>query len=79
MSRTSFTVDEDLGDRIREHKRPDETTDEFFERIEALLSDGEFNSNSSVPDDVLTVDHIPDIANAASRQTTRDIESLLRR
>ncbi|WEL29869.1 hypothetical protein [Haloferax volcanii] len=79
MSRTTFTVDEGLGDRIREYKRSDETTDEFFERIEALLSDGEFNPNSDVPDDVLTADHIPDIANAASRQTARDIEETLRR
>ncbi|RDZ61423.1 hypothetical protein C5B90_19320 [Haloferax sp. Atlit-12N] len=91
--RTSLTVDDDVGERFRSFWDEDnETVTEFVDRVcdvlervdaDGLPDDTEFNSNSdetdALPDNLLTTDHIDDIANAASTQTTRDIESLLRR
>ena len=74
------------------NRREDESATEFVLRVADMLEAADDDdddddddpgadvreSNSDIPEDVLTERHISDIANAVSRQTATELETRLR-
>lgn len=82
MTRQSITVSKQAFERLKEHKRDGESWTDFGNRVADLLDGveppdaaGECGLNSA---DVLTKDHIDDIANRAARRTVDELETQLR-
>lgn len=79
MSRKTATASEDAHDRLFQYKREDESTSEFFARIADVLERFEAGELQEVPDNLLTTDHIDDLANTAATQTANEVEQRLSR
>ena len=79
MSRKTATTSEEAHDRLFKYKRESESTSEFFTRIADVLERFEAGELQEVPDNVLTTDHIQDIANTAAPRTADEVEERLSR
>ena len=79
MSRKTATASEDAHDDLFQYKRETESTSEFFIRIAGVLERFENGDLQAVPDNVLTTDHLDDIANTAATQTADEVEGRLSR
>lgn len=79
MSRKTATASEEAHDLLFEFKREDESTSEFFTRIADVLEQFEDGELQELPDNLLTTDHIQDIANTAAPRTADEVEERLSR
>ena len=79
MSRKTATASEEAHDQLFQYKREDESTSEFFQRAADALGRIESGDVQELPENVLTTDHIPDIANSTSSQTADELEERLSR
>lgn len=80
MGRKGISIDEDLHDRGTQLKRDGESWNELLKRAFAALDEGRDDTgavatNRTVPDDVLTEEHIADIA----REAADEVEGRLSR
>lgn len=77
--RKTTTTSAEAHERLMSFKRESESTSDLFERAAAALeahdpTTDESSSTPAIPDDILTEDHIPDIANTAASQTVDEFE-----
>jgi|GEM_PF-1755653 predicted CopG family antitoxin len=78
-TRKTATASKDAHDDLFEYKRESESTSEFFIRIADVLERFESGELQAVPDNVLTTDHLSDIANTTATQTAGEVEKRLSR
>ena len=76
-TRKTATASKDAHDELFKFKRESESTSEFFIRIADVLERFENGDLQAVPDNVLTTDHLDDIANTAATQTANEVEQRL--
>lgn len=80
MSRKTATASEEAHEQLFQHKREGESTSEFYKRAAEALERIRDGDVGNVPDNILTTDHIDDLANTASRRTADELEErMLRR
>lgn len=79
MSRTTATASEEAHEELFQYKRESESTSEFFTRIADLLERFEAGELQEVPENVLTTDHLTDVANTVSSRTADELEERLSR
>lgn len=79
MSRTSITIDVDVGDRLEACKRDDETWTELMERAaDAIEGDETAGGPDESTMNALREEHIDDIAAETASRVVRDLETALR-
>jgi predicted CopG family antitoxin len=77
--RKTTTTSAEAHEALFTFKREGESASDLFKRAAAALEahdpeSGESPSTAEIPEDVLTEDHIPDIANTAASRTVSELE-----
>lgn len=77
--RTTWNIATETAEKLESvaGRKEHESANDFLLRVVEMVAETEDGTDvieSNIPEDVLTVDHIPDIADASARRTTKEIE-----